>query len=72
MKTILGILAALAFPAAARGQTEGRIVITTPDQREHLRKMTGELVLSARTRDPNSKVDLFLRLGGERARELER
>lgn len=72
MKTTLGILAFLAVPAAAEAQTEGRVVITTPDQRDHLRKMTEELVRLSRTTDPNAKVDLFLKLGEERSRELER
>src|SRR5262245_20423564 len=66
-KILIALLTAVGLPAAAWAQTG----VTTPDQRGHLRKMTEELVLSAKTREPQAKVDLFLKLGAERTRELE-
>ncbi len=52
-------------------QDDGGRPVTTPDQRDHLRKMTDELIRLARTKDHDAKVDLFLRLGEERVRELQ-
>jgi hypothetical protein len=66
MKTMTALLALLALPAVARAQA-----ITTPDQRGHLRKMTEELLLAAKAREPQAKVDLFLKLGAERTLELQ-
>src|SRR5437867_6914800 len=71
MKAMLSLGIILVLPVAAWAQTDGRIVISTPDDRGHLRKMTEELIALARAKDANTKVDLFLRQGEERAKEIE-
>src|ERR1041384_1969054 len=70
VNTMLSLATAMGLSAAAWAQSDGRTVV--PDDRDHLRKMTGELIQLARTKDANAKVDLFLKLGEERAKELEK
>jgi hypothetical protein len=66
-KIVLGLLAAVAFPATTWAQA-----VATPDRREYLKKMTEELIRSAYARDASAKADLFIRLAEERAKEMER
>jgi len=68
-KLTLAVLVCLALPAAARPQ---EIRLSVPDQPDHLKKMTEELIKLSRTKDPDAKVDLFLKLGEERAKELQK
>ena len=70
MKTMLSLAIVLGFPAATWAQSIS--VTTTPDDRDHLRKMTEELIKLAKTKDADAKVDLFLKLGEERTKELEK
>lgn len=69
MKTTIAALLLLALPAVARTQ---EIRLAVPGDRDHLRKMTEELIQLSRAKDPDTKIDLFLRLSEERARELAR
>jgi hypothetical protein len=62
MKTTLFLI----LPAAAWAQD-----VRLPDQPRHVRKMTEELIALSKARTPDAKVDLFLKQGEERARELE-
>jgi hypothetical protein len=71
MKSIVGVLSVLAFPVATWAQADGRIVIHTPDQSGYVKKRTEELIRLSKTKDPNAKTDLYLRLAEERAKELE-
>ena len=66
--SILVLLVAALFPTAAWAQD---VRLTVPDQRDHLRKMTEELIALSKARDADAKVDLFLKHGEERAKELE-
>src|SRR6266487_514915 len=66
---ILAAVVLLALPGAVRSQ---EIRLSVPDDRDHLRKMTEELIKLSQTKGPDAKVDLFLKLGEERTKELQK
>jgi hypothetical protein len=61
MRTMLFLI----LPASAWAQD------VMPDQPRHVRKMTEELIALSKAKTHEAKMDLFLKQGEERARELE-
>jgi hypothetical protein len=72
MSIALGLALALGtLRAAAQAEENGQSRPIVPGESGHILKMTREMVDLARSHDPERRMELFLRQGGERLRERE-
>jgi hypothetical protein len=66
----IGLAASLLMPAGRLEAQGGQDHPTTPDEKGHILKMTREMIKLGTTRDQGSRMELFLKVAHERAREL--